>query len=507
MALLKETLERILQISLEGIFTVTTPSGHGRSEMRNTPYGIIKYRLEPFDRVIDGTWQSDEHAEYFNLLGAHGMMEVTYSEKLGWGEIAFNHIGMATQIPGLGQRLQRSILTSPQFRVFLTSLDQIQTRGPRSDLEIPNSEALDSLIRSVKSIASFQYSQPKETEELETYGLPEEVALALMQAVDREIRGVDRFSQSTMTGIMGGGGVGRFQFKHEGKSYWFKIDREDVPAFKSSVIPSLIYDWARRGNPLAKSLARLTPRPLNFLPVIKNGYYVTFSEDVTSRVVNYTPQDFAILKPEFDRNELEPALISRIYTTALYHEIMTEIAGDFTDELIRMEVFPTNLSREMLIDRLGSRFTEVRSLFERSAARGYEENVHRLLEHEARRTTLGIYDNKPENYVGSCFVDFGISKQGDEIDDLSRLVLGRTDVIKNPQLFDQYLDAYVRIRQMIQQQYRGEVTYSTTPGLKQLVRKQLEFDTWRNMGWALKAHHSEEEFNRLYLCAEALANQ
>lgn len=505
MPILKETLERILQIDLEGIFTVTTPSGHGRSETRETPFGLIKYRLEPFDRVIDGILRSDEHAEYFNLMGPHGMLEATYSESLGMAEIALNHMGIATSVPGFGRKLERSLLISPQFRVFLTSLSVTKGRGPRSDLVVKNQTELDSLIHSVRSIASFQYQQPRDTDELTTYGLPEPIAEALMQAVDREIGEVSRFSRSTMTGVLGGGGVGKFRFVHDGKKYWFKIDTNEISALKSSVIPSVIYDWARRGNALAISLARMIPPPLNFFPVRKGSYYVTFSEDVSSRVISYTPVDIEILKPELDRKELDPSLLARIYTTALYHEIVTEIADDFIDEVMKLEVVPTNLQREILIDRLGSRFSELKSIFDRSIGRGYEENVERLLEHQSRGMTLGIYDNKPDNYVGSCFVDFGISKQGDEIDDLARLILGREEAIRNTDFFNNYVDAYVRIRQRIQQQYRGEVRYSPSSKIKPLVQLQLEYDTWRTLAWTQVAHLPEDKFLHLCRCAQAFS--
>lgn len=270
---------------------------------------------------------------------------------------------------------------------------------------------------------------------------------------------------------------------------------------KSSVIPSMVYDWARRGDRLAQSLTRMIPKPLNFLPIERNGYFVTICEDVNSRIVSYTPQDLRILEPELQRREVDPRIIARLYTTALYHEVLTEISQDFPDESLSVEVLPTNYSREFLVERFARRFSEFKDLFERSVGRGYEEKVQKLLQYQLRNTTLGTYDNKPDNYVGPCFVDFGISKQGDEIDDLARLVLGEEEFVKNPVLFSNYVDTYVRIRQRIQQQYRREVTYAPTQNLKQLVREQLEMDTWRMMGWSIK-RESEKELIKYARCAQ-----
>jgi len=332
--------------------------------------------------------------------------------------------------------------------------------------------------------------------------IPEKLRKLLIEVVDEEILGIELITLSTMAGFYGGG-VGRVSLPEERRSYVFKVETNEKAAYKSSQIPAKVFERAETDE-MAKELSGRIPRPLFSTPAKRKGFYVTLAEDVSGKGIQASSKYLKIMALEFGK-ELKQDMLDKLYTTALYHEVVTEICEGDEEEIIKIETFPTNIHLEQLKARFGTRLPEVKHIFDKLESR-YDNEVAELLAHQRGSNTQAIGDNKKENYVNNLLVDFGLSKQGDEIDDLARLFMDNIDICSSKELLEAYVDSYVAIRQGIQKYFRGYADYAPNATyLKQLVIKQTGIDAVRNAGWAVMTDRSASELSNYCNCADAVS--
>jgi len=363
-------------------------------------------------------------------------------------------------------------------------------------------ETLRDVIKELKGMGYRQARDDHEDlkERLISQGVPEHLIQILTESIDLEVTRLEEVITNTMTGVVNEGCVGRLSSPAQVDTYWFKVEKDSKLAYKQARIPNLVHTLAEQGIPLAQSLAERIPRVL--FSEVYQGYHLTITEGANKSIIHPDPIYRRITASLPIKDE---TLIQRLYTTALFHELLSQYALD--DPLLTERVTPLVWEKEQLIQNLNGRYSELGGLFERTiGGRRYGEDSARLEEHCSQGEILSISDNKDDNYSGiSCF-DFGISCQGDEVDDLARLMLGKKEYASNKQLLSEVVSSYVQIRKGLQQSFRGNVTYVPSKDLSELVHLQLQYNTWRMMGWSVKRKGPEKEFARYRDCAHAFAN-
>jgi hypothetical protein len=345
-------------------------------------------------------------------------------------------------------------------------------------------------------------------------GLPEEMIVSIVNGVDRNVKSLETITLDTMAGTKGGG-VGRITFEDSIKGYVIKGETDELAAQKSALIPRIIHDKAESGDRLAELLARKVPKPLLPEPVNYNGFHITIAEDVSGKLIEPSLTETFIIDSEV-RKGLDYDIVERLYFAALYHEVMEDVLAEEIDpnilRILNSEVFPTNITLDNLKERLGPHFDKVKYHFNSTIGQGYEDNTGFLAELEAKGRTIGICDNRDENYVqgifGKYFVDFGISKKGNgDVVDISRAIMTELEICKDKNLVQKYTNSYVSMRQKIQETFRESVTYlPNTNILEDAVLKQTGIEAWRNASWMAHTGRSNKIQDRVD-CARAIYSQ
>lgn len=325
---------------------------------------------------------------------------------------------------------------------------------------------------------------------------------AVLRRLDSEIGSMSMLTRTTHAGITGGG-VGRVTFEHSGKSYVFKLDRDDLAAYKDLHTSNLIYAMADT-NRYARQLARRKPRPLGNHVIFYEGFYMTLHEDRTGMVVQADADDLTYMEPAL-RKDLPFELVDHLYITALFHVVMTPLVlheGN-NSRLARSGNIPTNLPRE----ELTARFQHMPNTHEEIAheldtfLRGYEDRCAWIHEAEKQRDTAGHYDNKPEHYQSGNHFDNGCVKLGFEVDDLARALMGLPGLFTNPSGFRDAVDAYVVMRKQMDEMYTPQRE------LMSLVWEQAGNNALRNAGWALRCRDTLRQFGTFWQTAGAVYTQ
>ncbi|MEK6964066.1 MAG: hypothetical protein AABX70_06550 [Nanoarchaeota archaeon] len=304
---------------------------------------------------------------------------------------------------------------------------------------------------------------------------------ALIGTVEGKIINLNLITNTTLSGLTGGG-VGRVRFADDDNEYVFKICGDETHAKRSAHIPSKIYEYADQDQ-WAALLARRTPRAYFPEAVQHNRYWITLHEDRTNQIVDPTQLEWSIIKPEMERLRrygLDPeksySLANRLFTVALYQEVMTKIARE---EEPLFKPSPTNVLREEIEKnirtRTGPRYESIRQPLGQMFA-GYNDTVAELETLEMSGTTFCHGDPKTENWVGMTLADHGLSRRGSEVEDLARILMDQVAVAQNPALLKMCVEGFVRMKQAI------SPNYTPPPELGRLVRNQTRIDAVRGLG-------------------------
>ncbi|MBW2981702.1 hypothetical protein KY343_02370 [Candidatus Woesearchaeota archaeon] len=327
------------------------------------------------------------------------------------------------------------------------------------------------------------------------------------ELVDKKIEDLETITLDSISG-KSGGGVGRFD--DNGRDCVFKVEKDFLAAYKSAKTADLIHERAKTDN-LAARLARRIPKPIFSEPIQREGYWVTFSEDVSNKVVVYDSEDLKVMGPELEKG-LDPNLVENLYTIALYHEVVgnivrEQLAIQDPRKILAAKIIAapgnvkTYLSKEEILDRF-KQDKDIYSQIEKELGkllRNYEPTVAELAELEKKGRTLGHYDNKPDNNLNGYLLDLGCTKLGFEIDDLARALMDRPDIVGNRRLFNNYLGCYASMRQKL------NADYYPTEGFSRHVLNQTKINAIRNAGWALNSEENRSKFASFYEVARKSA--
>ncbi|MBW2982057.1 hypothetical protein KY343_04205, partial [Candidatus Woesearchaeota archaeon] len=267
------------------------------------------------------------------------------------------------------------------------------------------------------------------------------------EEVDKKIEDLETITLDSISGRTGGG-VGRFN--DNGKEYAFKIERDYLAAYKSTRAASIIHERVNTDE-LAKRLARRIPKALLSEPVKRGEYWVGFFEDITNKVIAADENDLKIMKPELDRG-LDYKIIDNLYTIALYQEVLTAAMIEERDPYLEVEKVPTNLAKKEIIERFKSNpelYQQIKNEID-MILEGYDERVGMIKEAEKKGSVIGHYDNRPnENRKNGFLLDYGSTKKGFEVADIAREFICRPEIVKNPELFNEYINAFIRMRKRV----------------------------------------------------------
>jgi len=327
--------------------------------------------------------------------------------------------------------------------------------------------------------------------------LPYHIVSILLDKVDAKIDSLEKITTDSMAG-MNGGGVTRAVL--DGKNYVIKVETNQTAAQKSVSIPELIFEAAKE-DLLAQRLARRIPESFLSEVVEHNGYYVTISEDVKHKRPELDLVDRRIMGNACS-NGMNNEVVEQLYTLALYHEVMGNLE---VPETIEIPTFDTNIPTRKVLTRFGTD-AALAQPFLAKLGKTEQEWREELREYEREATTIGVYDARDENFVNGYLVDFGMSKRGNEIDDIARPLINHPEICGNKELMKQYVNAYVQMRQDIQAISKGTINYTPNKEkLHDLVEKQATLDAWKLSGWMIHTDRPDE-FKPHYDSARALLN-
>ena len=328
---------------------------------------------------------------------------------------------------------------------------------------------------------------------------PESYELAAV-TIDKEILRMEAVSANTMSSL-NGGGVGRLMFRDGSSNYIFKIEKDRLSAEKSGAMPHLVHQLAGQGDDLASRLARRMPKSLTITPIEKNRYYITISEDISNKMVVADAEDIEVMSPELER-ELCSGIINKLYVLALYHEVGAKLISKGSNAIIAQAGNEMQfLQSDVITDRylrangkFADRLHKVREILPK-----YDDNVAEL------RGTIPIskgntavhWDTKKDNWLNGYLLDYGLTRIGNEAEDLARLLMEEPIAIKQA---NRYVDAYIYMRKRINVEYEPD-----RPRMQELTKKLIGVDALRfSSWWALQ--NQAAKFNRAYQSTQICFN-
>jgi hypothetical protein len=318
----------------------------------------------------------------------------------------------------------------------------------------------------------------------------------------------------TMSGN-NGGGVGFVHFDVEGKDYVFQINRDYMSTFKWTHSPHVIHKRAsnpqgNRIDDLACYLAKRTPKSLLSEPIIIKGYNISLLENVNDKVITLEPEENRIIESAKEKfgshaSKFDPEIVDRLYTLALYQEVMTAIYREENNMDRRIIVpgnVPTNLSLNLLGNRFENGLSRTKGFYEHiipglnSMLPSYVDNVAELDSIELNSPdTIGHYDAKTENWKKRSLLDHGCVKLGKIYDDLARTFMDRPDIVADQQGFRAYLDLFTQIRRNMNSDYAEPDNYH------RLATNQTKANAIRNAGWSLLSDRRIQDFDNFWKTA------
>lgn len=376
---------------------------------------------------------------------------------------------------------------------------------PSLDVEITDSDVLNTIARAFyKAVTNVKLPESSDLiDTLLNQGIRPEVAERVMGALDQRISGMYMMTTSTMSGMQGGG-VGRLYFASENRSYVFKIHRDPIAALKEARTSTIIHSAAEHDE-LAQRLARRIPKHLLDGTTQQDGMYLTLAEDVTHKMVDVTAEELELLYSEIERG-LDPRIVDRLYTTALFQTVMTKYGKD--DVVIKLaSSVPLNLDKGDLIGRFKENpdtYDQVQRNLTRMLG-GYEESNAQLAERSSHQR-VAICDNKDANYVtssnlGEYLVDLGtVSTAGDlgEVDDIARIFMNKPSIVQNPLVLKAYFESFVRISRTLDPEYEPPQEFYNS------VIQQTKKNGLRNAGHQIVVGGDDAKIHTYWDCAMLL---
>ena len=303
-----------------------------------------------------------------------------------------------------------------------------------------------------------------------------EVAGKVLSAVQDEISHLQLITSTSMAG-MRGGVVGNYHLVG-GSSVVFKVETDFGAAYKSTRAPYLIHHHASE-NQLTARLARRIPKPLTAFPIQQGAYWISLADDFSEKRILATTEDLRVMDSELQRG-LQYTVVEALYLAALYQEVMGVITAASPEPFLHMKsTIPSNLSGEEIRARLRydtAISAQIRPVVEPLLAGVGERNAC-LVEMAPCRQELVHGDFKSIHRIHGQILDTGSSRQDTVAVDLGRVFMDQPEVFNSLQMFEEYVDSFVRMRQRLNSQYEPPST------LHRATLFQTMNDALRNLGW------------------------